>query len=350
MRNVRADVAMLTDRQQTILNLIVNDYIRTASPIASESIARNHSMGVSPATIRHDVAYLEEAGYISRPHTSAGSIPSDKAYRAYVESIAAMEGVDLPNRVRWAMRKQLGEVEGEVDEWTSGAATILSRMVGNMAIATFPKAKETRVKYLELVYLQDFLVMLIVMLEQARLRRHIIRLEEPVEETGLEMSTNKVKSELVGLTRREIESRSMDLSPLEEKLVHAAIEILREEEQAAYSDHYIDGLRNLLGQPEFAENDKVRALVEQVEDGSLLQAVLEEIPDGQLVRVIIGQENRGNMLRPLSVVICQYGIPGEAAGAVGVVGPTRMEYSKTISGVSVMSSLLSELVESVHTI
>ena len=340
---------MLTPRQETILNLIVNDYIQAASPIASDSIARNHDVAVSPATIRNDVAYLEEAGYITRPHPSAGSVPVDKAYRFYVESLLRMDSDEIPPNVRWAIRHQLGELERDVDEWASGAATVLARLVGNMAIATFPKARESRVRHIELVHLQDFLAMVIVVLEQARLRRHFITLKGPVEAAELTASTNKVKSQLVGLTHREIESKSMVLNELEEELVDATVLILREEDRSGYRDHYVDGLRHLLSQPEFEENEKMRALVDAVEGGSLAQAVLEETPDGSVVRVIIGQENRGDMLWPLSVVICQYGKPDQVAGAVGAVGPTRMEYSKTIGYVRLISSVMSELVESVHT-
>ena len=341
-----SSVSMLTARQEAILNLIVHEYTVTVAPIASETIARSPDLGVSPATIRKEVAELEEAGYITRPHTSAGSVPLDKAYRFYVESLVAAEPDHIHPRVRKSIRKQLTEAERDTDEWASVAAVSLARLVGNMAIATFPKARESRVRHLELIQLQEFLAMVIVVVEQARLRRHLIRLKEPLELKELEASTSKVKGQLLGLTRREIESKSMPLTPFEEELVDAAVLILREEDQAMYRDHYIDGLRNLLNQPEFAEKDRVRAIVEGVEDGSLVQAVLEGTPDGGVVRVIIGQENRGDLLWPLSVVICQYGIPDEAVGAVGAVGPTRMEYSKTISGVQFISSVMSELVES----
>jgi heat-inducible transcriptional repressor len=151
----------------------------------------------------------------------------------------------------------------------------------------------------------------------------------------------------MGLTRPEIETKEMTLTPLEEQVVHATVLILRDEDQAIYHDHYVDGLRNLLSQPEFAENDKIRAVVEGVEDGSLIQAVLEETPEGESVRVIIGQENRGDALWPLSVVICQYGIPNQAVGAVGAVGPTRMEYVKTMADVRLMSAVMSDMVETV---
>jgi len=339
---------MLKLRQETILKLIVDDYIKSAAPVGSGSIARHNHLAVSPATIRNDVSELEELGYIARPHASAGSVPLDKAYRFYVESLVAMEILAIPATVRSSVRRQLSEVEQDTDSWASVAAAILSRLVGNMAIATFPKARESRVKHLELVPLDEFVPMLIVVIEQSRLKRHIIRFKDPVAPQELEASTTRVKSQLVGLTRREIETKAMKLSPLEEEVVAAAVLVLRDEEHAAYRDHYVDGLRNLLTQPEFAENDKVRALVEGVEDGSLVEAVLGETPDGSVVRVIIGRENRGDMLWPFSVVICQYGVPDEAVGAVGAIGPTRMEYTKTIAGVDFVSSVMSEMVEGAH--
>jgi heat-inducible transcriptional repressor len=330
-----------------MLRLIVGDYIRTAAPVASDSIARTHDLGVSSATIRNEVAALEEAGYLSRPHPSAGSIPLDKAYRLYVETLVAMEMERIPSQTRWEVRKQLSQVERDVDGWTSVAAAILSSLVGNMAIATFPKARESRVRHLELVRLQDLLAMLIIVMEQTTLRRQLIRVTVPFELIELENSSNRVKSELQGLTRRQIESKQMDLTPLEHDVVEAAKLILEEEDQANYRDHYVVGLRNLLAQPEFSANEPVRLLVEGVEDGTLVQAVLEETPDENVVMVKIGRENRGDMLWPLSIVIGQYGIPDEAMGAVGVIGPTRMEYPKAITGVQFMSSVMSELVESV---
>lgn len=340
---------MLTKRRELILKFIVEDYIRTAQPVASEAIVRSHDLAVSSATVRNEVAELEEDGYITRPHTSAGSVPLDKAYRFYVESLSDSDNAPtIPPQVRWSIRKQFLEVERDVDEWASVAANVLARLVGNLAIATFPRARETRVRHLELVHLRDVLALLIVVLEQARLRRQLIRLKQPIEQSALEELGNKMNSYLAGRTRREIEAREIPLSPLEEELVNATVLVLREEEQAAYREHYVDGLRNLLSQPEFARNERARAIVQGIEDGSLVQAVLQETPDGPVVRVIIGQENRGDMLWPLSVVICQYGIPREAVGAVGVVGPTRMEYSKTIAGVRFMSSMMSDLVHTVH--
>ena len=174
----------LTDREEKILNLIVDDYIRTSTPIASESLVRNHALGVSSATIRNDVAELEQGGYITRPHPSAGSIPLDKGYRLYVETVASAQPSRISPSRRASIRRQLLEAERDIDEWTRVAAAILARLVDNMAIATSPRAREARVKHVDLVFLQDFMALLIVVFEQARLRRQLIRLKEPADRSG----------------------------------------------------------------------------------------------------------------------------------------------------------------------
>jgi len=191
--------------------------------------------------------------------------------------------------------------------------------------------------------------MVIVVLEQARLRKHLVRLEDPVESVQLETISQRIRAELIGLNRREIESKPMQLSPVEKDLVEATVLILKDEDLASQSERYVDGLPNLLIQPEFDAQDMMRTIVQGVEDGSLIDAVLSEAPEGSVVEVVIGHEHVGDVLRPLSVVICQYGIPGEISGAVGAVGPTRMEYTKTISGVKFISGVMSGLVEGAYT-
>lgn len=339
---------MLTERQELILKIIVADYTRTATPIASEAVARSEGLDVSSATVRNDVAALREQGYLANPHTSAGSVPLDKAYRFFVESIEPVTDAAIPHSARESARRQLQSILQNLDEWANVSAAALSGLVGNMAIATFPKARETRVRYIDLVPIQDLLVMLIVVLEQARLHRQLIRLPHPMDAYEIEESTARLRSYMLGHNQREIESQQVPLTPLEEELVEATVTVLQEEERVAYHDHYVDGMRNLLSQPEFAENERARAIVEGVEDGSLAQTILAETPEGGVLRVIIGHEHPDDALSPLSVVVCQYGMPHRAVGALGVVGPTRMEYIRTIAGVRFLSAAMSELLESVY--
>ena len=332
--------SVLTDRQKAILDLIVEDYVRDASPIGSETLGRQHKLGVSSATIRNDMAELEQEGYITRLHSSSGSVPLDKAYRLYVETVAAQEIERIPVAISESIRSRLTEVERDIDEWTNVASRLLAGLVGNMAVATFPKAVEPRVRHIELVYIREFLAMLIIVLEQARLRRQLVWITEDLD---IQETSNKISEQVVGHTWREIEERDALLSPVEEELVSTAASILREEDRNSYRDHHFDGLRNLLGQPEFSDNDKVQTVVESVEDGTLVQAVLDEAPESGVVRVVIGQESRGDLLWPLSVVIGRYGWDGEAMGAVGAVGPMRMEYQRTIASVELMSHVMSDM-------
>ena len=338
---------MLTERQQLILRHIVNDYVHDATPIASESLTRNHSLGVSSATVRNEVAALEEQGYISRPHASAGSVPQDKAYRLYVESVLAAHP-RIPPEVRITIQDNFDRVQHDVDKWGNVAATLIAQLMGNLGIATFPKTSVSRIRHLELIPVQDVLALMIVVLEQAKLRKQLIRFDEPVETSELESMGVRLRGHVTGLSHEEIVHVPLQLSAHERRAIDAAIVMLEEEDRATHDEPYVDGLRNLLDQPEFDDYEKVRRIIRGVEDGSLIQAALDEAPVGQVVRVVIGGEHRGEALRPLSVVICRYGVPGQALGALGVVGPTRMEYHRAISGVRFISTVMKGMVESVY--
>ena len=339
---------MVTERQQIILRHIVEDYIQDAAPIASESLTRNHQIGVSSATVRNEVAALEEQGYISRPHTSAGSVPEDNGYRLYVETFVSRDDTRVSSSVRSAISSRFAEVRDDVDQWGSVAATLLAQLVGSLGVATFPKTSVARVKHLDLVPVQEFLALLIVVLEQAKLRKQLLRFDHPVDGVDLETMSLRLRSQMIGLSHEEIAGQPMDLTSPERRAVDATIVMLREEDASDHTDHYVSGLRNLLDQPEFVDHDKVRHVVHGVEDGSLIEAALDEAPVGQVVRVVIGREHRGDVLRPLSVVLCRYGVPGHALGTVGVVGPTRMQYHRAVSSVRFTSTVMNRMVVSVY--
>ena len=338
----------LSIRERTILNLIVSDYIREAIPVASEALARRHDLGVSSATIRNDVMDLEQNGFLTRPHPSAGAIPLDKAYRLHVETISVDGPSRLPSEVQFSARQRLNVAERDIDEWRNEAADVLAGLVGNMAIATFPSSDETRIRHIELVSLKDVLGLLIIVLEQAKVRQQLVRFEMPVAPAEMQTISNKLNALLRGMSSREIETKPLELSTAEEDVVGTTVDILREEEASRYNDHFLAGLRNLLSQPEFEDKDSLEVVIRSIEDGSLGRAVLAQAPDGSVIRVVIGRENAGDMLWPLSIVLRRYGIPGEMNGVIGAIGPVRMEYGRTIAGVEFMSALMTDLVETVH--
>lgn len=163
---------MLTSRRQTVLKIVVQEYINKGLPVASETISRNYQLGVSPATIRNDMAYLEETGYIARPHISAGAIPLNKAYRHYVESL--VRSIELPPGERRLIGNLFQDVEMEFEKWAKLAASLLSNLIRTIAVVTPPKTPKCRFKHLELVKLQEFLVLLVLVLQQSKLTRQFV--------------------------------------------------------------------------------------------------------------------------------------------------------------------------------
>ena len=339
-------IATLTDRQSIILNLLVGEYIHSAVPVASETIAKNFPKGVSAATVRNEMAYLEDEGYISRPHSSSGGLPLDKAYRTYVESLPS--GIEPSLDIQAEVRQYLNQVGMDVEAWSSGAASILARMVHNLTISTYPKATLSRLKHLQVVNLQEFVSLLVLVFQEAKLRQRLIPHSEPQSPDDLAYVANKLTHHLSGLTRQEIEERHLELSPFEGELVQTALDVMKEEDADTHRDYYVEGLRHLLTQPEFTGGERTGDVLEVLETKTYTRTIMEAEPFEGLVKVVIGEENPNHQLRPFGIVMCEYGVPGEAGGVVGVIGPTRMEYHRTMSTVRYIASLMSKLVETIH--
>lgn len=337
----------LNERKKALLNIIAAEYIRTATPMSSELIARRFGLGVSSATVRNEMADLEEMGYITRSHPSAGGVPADNAYRFYVEQLAGVSSPPPP--IRAFIRRELRKAARDVEAWTRLAAAILSQVVHNVAIAALPQAEQSRLKHLELVRSQEFLVLLILVLHHVRLRQQLLPMETAVTQEELTATANKLNTYLSGKTCAEMTASTIpNSSPLEQRVIKETTHLMEDVDKHAYENHSIEGLRHMLNQPEFSVASRARQAVEILEDRGLVADLLAQASDYSTVRVIIGRENRRDSLRPFSVVICQYGVPGEATGAISVIGPTRMDYATAITGVQYLSHLMSELVSGVH--
>lgn len=335
---------MLTARREAILRAIVDDYVQTVMPVGSEALARKHGLGVSPATIRNEVADLEEGGYVFRPHTSAGSVPLDRGYRHYVEYLICP--VELSPKEREEIRRRFSQVE--LEEWTRLAAALLSQIAQNLVAVTYPKLVESRLKHLELVYLQKFLALLVLVFQEAELRRQVLALKEPLTQDELSLISNKFNTLFAGLTRAQMMTMQAELSPVEEQIADALVRTMKSEDENRYPEPYIDGLRRLMDQPEFHKSVRLRSLVELVEDKSLIRDIFSRILPLEGVRIVIGAENEEEALHQCSVILTTYGIPGEVGGILGVIGPTRMEYNRAITAVTYLSALMGELLQEVH--
>ena len=336
---------MLFPRTETILKSIVGEYIARATPVPSEVIARDWKLGISPATIRNEMAYLEQEGYIFRPHPSAGSIPSDKGYRYYVESL---KGVGLPLAERRLISHLFHQVERELEEWLSLSATLIAQLVQNVAVVTMPKPVDCQFKYLELVALQDTLALVVLVLRGARLKQQLITFDQVISQPGLTAIANKLNAAYSGLASSQISAKAIELSPSERQVTDCLVKIMQAEDELEYEKPYLDGLHFMLNQPEFAYSQRMLALMELVEHRNLLKTIVPQGLASHRVQVIIGKENKEEVIHNYSVVICRYGLPKEAVGTIGVVGPTRMPYGRAISAVDYIASVLSELVDELY--
>ncbi len=336
---------MLRPRTEIILKVLVEEYIDTATPVPSESIARKSGLRVSPATIRNEMVELEEAGYIVRPHVSAGGVPSDRGYRAYVESLD--EALEPPPEMQELTRREFARVGRDLEAWIQLAARLLAQAVGSVAIVTFPSAPTPRLKHVELVQLQEFLALLIVVLQEARLRQQLMPLSEPLSQDDLLRVANKLNAIYGGLAYEDMDAKQVELTPFEAQVKEQALAILKEAQEQATS-YYTDGLRLLLRQPEFARGTQASELVEMLEEKLLVKGIVAEPPEEGKVKVVIGEENVWKALWPFSLVMSRYGLPGEATGVMTVLGPTRMGYPESIGATRFLSAFMSDLWASVH--
>lgn len=336
---------MRRQRRESILGLIVGEYILTASPVASETIARKHGLGVSPATVRNEMAVLEEEGYITRRHISGGGVPSDKGYRYYVESLMNEEEVPLAERRMMSHLFLL--VEQEFEEWNRLAAALLARLLSSVAIATFPKSTQTRFKHLELVAVQDLLALLVLILRGTRLKQQLIAFDHVMSQEELNAISNRLNAQFDGLGRSQILAIDWQYTSVEEQVRKAVVQQMEKENAQRYGEPCIAGVRYIISQPEFSSNDRMLGLMDLLQPGRFA-AVLPEAVTEEGVQVIIGSENKEDIMRDCSVVLARYGIPGEASGALGVLGPTRMPYERAVSRVRYVGSLMSELVAQLY--
>jgi len=302
-------------------------------------------LGVSPATIRNEMARLEDEGYIVRAHHSAGGVPSDKGYRYHVESL---KDVSLSESEQRLFSHLFHQVERDMEKWLSLAATLLAQQAQNMAVVTSPRPSGCRFKHMELLSLQDSLALIVLVLHGARVKEQLLTFEETVSQSSLTIMSNKLNAAFSGLNREQIADKEFELSPTEEHIKDVLSHMMQGEDEQEDEEPLFDGFHFILSQPEFSRSDRMRGLMELVEKRRLIKAIIPRELENQKVTVIIGRENEDETFHDYSIVISKYGLSNEAAGAVGVLGPTRMPYAHTIPMVNYLSRILSELMSGLY--
>lgn len=334
----------LTPRQEMVLGLVVHEYVRTAVPVGSRVLVEHYGLDVSPATVRNEMARLEELGYLTHPYTSAGRVPTDQGYRYFVERL--LQETELPLSEQRTIAHQFQQIRRDVEEWMPLAASVLARTTRSAAVVTAPQAAQARYRHLQLISTQGRLVLLILVLQGGLVKQQVLTLSEPVPQPALSEAADRLNQLCATLTAEEIAPRIPGLPCFEAEIARLVVDIMLRADAITAEGVYHDGLSTLLQEPEFTEGIHVQGVLRVLEERSFLEAVLADALGSAVgsVRVMIGGEGRFNELQACSLVLSRYGVAGLATGALGVLGPTRMGYGRAISTVRFVASLLSELV------
>lgn len=334
----------LTLRQQKVLGLIIRTYINTAQPVGSKALLEANDLGVSSATIRNEMAALEELGYLTHPHTSAGRVPTDKGYRFFVERLIG--DVELPLTEQNTIRHQFHQAKLEMSQWMQLASAVLARSARSAAIVTAPKVEQPRLRHLELISTQSQLVLMVVVFQGGTVRQRMLSLREPMDQNALSQTATKFNSLCAGLDVAGVCNRMADASDFENDVIKLLTDLMASNDAVPLNEVYRDGLTEVLQEPEFTRRSDANAIVTAMEQPTFLIDVLSS-PVGT-VQVVIGGEGRWRELSACSMVIARYGIEGFATGALGVLGPTRMPYGRAISTVRYVADLMSDLVSDLY--
>jgi heat-inducible transcriptional repressor len=336
----------LTARQRTILMLLIRDHIETAQPVGSKRLVERFHLDLSPATVRNEMSALTEMGYLRQPHTSAGRVPAEEGYRVFVGQM--MSRAELPVSVQNAISHQFFQARADVEQWMTLAASVLAHQSQSVSLVTAPHAETIRFKHIELISTQGRQVLMVLVMEGGEVDQQVLTLAEPVTQDRLSQVAVRLNSLLAGLSVDAIATLSSRSEALEQDIITLLAQDMKRTSESTSGEIYTDGLTNVLSEPEFAESsDESRWAMRLFEERSTLQDLLARASTNSSVgglQVLIGGVGGWQELRQCSMVIARYGAPGLATGTLGVLGPMRMSYARTIPTVRYVAGLLSNLV------
>jgi heat-inducible transcriptional repressor len=336
----------LTARQKVILTLVTHEHIKTAAPIGSRSLVDRFNLKMSSATIRNEMAALTEKGYLRQPHTSAGRVPTESGYRFFVGRL--VNETEIPEPTKRKITHQFFQMRNEVEQWMRLAASVLADQSKAASMITAPHLTKAQLKHVEFISTSGKQVLMVLVLVGGEIRQRLQSLSEPVSQQVLSNVANHLSNLFYGFTVEKIASnRSRLSSELERSLLSWVSEEMGQVDTFGSGELFLDGITNVLAEPEFNDTGEARKALRVLEERTLLNELFSNtvlnIDEGS-VQVLIGGENEWDDLSQCSIVLSKYGAPGLAYGTVGVLGPIRMAYGQTISAVRFMSGLLSDMV------
>ncbi|WP_078552763.1 heat-inducible transcriptional repressor HrcA [Bacillus alkalicellulosilyticus] len=335
---------MLSERQLLILQAIVDDYIRSAEPVGSRSISKRDDVSYSAATIRNEMADLEELGFIEKPHSSAGRIPSQKGYRYYVDNLLFPDR--LPKGEVEQIRELFRDRFQETEQVIQHSAKILSTVTSYISVVLGPEMYETRMKHVQIIPLSEQKAVIILVTDAGHVENYTFTIPEGLRTDDLEKVVNILNERLKGVP----------LYQLRQKLVNEVAAVLKSQvsnyqqlltvldDTLKYEKNdrvFYGGKTNLLTQPEFKDIEKVRLLYNILEEDQLVQQIFRTDTSG--IQVRIGHENDEKAFENCSIITASYSFGGKDMGTIGILGPTRMEYRRVIGIIDFISKDLTKI-------
>ncbi len=340
---------LLTERQQTILGLVVREYVESADAVSSKNIVEKYHLDVSSATVRNDLGELTEKGYLRQPHTSAGREPTEAGYRYFVQKLIGE--TELPTAEQRTITHQFYQARQDIDQWMRLAASVLAQHAHGASLVTAPHQSQARFKHLELIATRGRQVLLVLVLTGGEVRQQMLTLAEPVQQETLTTSANHINAACLGLDSENITAQAAHMPTLEQEVCRLLAEVMKKAEAFSAAEVFRDGVTNVLAEPEFASSESARQALRVLEERSYLEEFLAKViaPTVGGVQVVIGGENSWQELKDCSMVLARYGVAGQVTGAMGVLGPQRMAYGRVISTVRFVAGLMSDLMYEIYT-
>lgn len=326
---------MLSERQKRILSAIVDDYIRSAEPVGSRTISKRSDIGFSPATIRNEMSDLEELGYLEQPHTSAGRIPSEKGYRYYVDHLVDMSsyhhvGVDLSQFLFAESIQEMGQVMQQVVQ-------ILSQLTNYTAVALGSEAWTDKLRHIQILPLSDHRVVAIIVTDSGHVENRTVDVPKHIPLDDIERVVQLLNYKLIGVPVHQLRHKLHSEVALEmrryidrcELAIELVDHVLASGEDNDEGSLFLSGMTNMLIQPEFRDLDKLKNVLDLLDESHTLRRILTNLPSGVVVR--IGAENGVDAMAECSIVSATVQFGQQPLGVIGVLGPTRMDYPKVLA-------------------
>ncbi|MDF2502855.1 MULTISPECIES: heat-inducible transcriptional repressor HrcA [Clostridium] len=339
---------MIDGRKLKILSAIINDYINTAEPVGSRTIAKKYDLGISSATIRNEMADLEDMGYIEQLHSSSGRKPSDKGYRFYVDQIMQISRLS-PEEENIIKKQLIDSALFEVDRIVRQATILLSELTKLISVVKTPSVEESRIKSIQLMGIDNNILSVIVT-DSGLIRNNIIRVNKPLNGEALNKINNllnvRLKNLSINMINLEvINNLKRDLCGYED-IFDAIIPHLYDSlnTNSNNSEVYFEGLTNILNYPEFKDIEKARKILSFVDDGSNIKNILDSKAK---ISIRIGHENYIQGAKECSIISAIYSLGDRQLGSIGVIGPTRIPYSKVVS---ILTKVTKELNKNINKI